>query len=110
MQGTSGVQGILGIPQPIKEPPFTLAERDRRWRVLRELMEERGVDVLVVLNEWLNADSEWRDESLAHLAATAGRYVFRSPETIASLFHRPVRTLQRWDMESVGWPGRNADV
>src|SRR6185295_16856890 len=48
--------------------------------------------------EWLNVDSEWRDESLSHLAATLARYLFRSPETIASLFQRPARTLQRWDM------------
>ena len=47
--------------------------------------------------EWLNADSEWRDESLAHLAGTVARYLVRPPETIASLFQRPVQTLRRWD-------------
>ena len=47
--------------------------------------------------EWLNADSEWRDETAVHLAGTLARYMIRPPETIASLFERPVRTLRRWD-------------
>ena len=47
--------------------------------------------------EWLNIDSEWRDETPAHLAGTALRYFVRGPETIASLFQRPAQTLRRWD-------------
>src|SRR5262249_12930867 len=47
--------------------------------------------------EWLNVDSEWRDESIAHLAATFGRYLVRPPETIASLLQRPAQTVRRWD-------------
>ena len=47
--------------------------------------------------EWLNVDSEWRDESPWRLLATAARSVVRPSESIASLFTRPVRTLQRWD-------------
>jgi Xaa-Pro dipeptidase len=73
MQGTCGVQGILGIPQPINEPPFTEAERDRRWSVLRGLMEERGVDVLIVLNEWQNADT-------LYIADTQGVTIFPRDE------------------------------
>jgi hypothetical protein len=47
--------------------------------------------------EWLNIDSEWRDESIGHLAGTFVRYFVRAPPTIASLFQRPVATLRRWD-------------
>ena len=47
--------------------------------------------------EWINVDSERRDESLAHLAGSALRYLLRPPETVASLFQRPVLTLRRWD-------------
>jgi hypothetical protein len=47
--------------------------------------------------EWLNIDSEWRDEKPGRLAATFARYLFRGPETIASLFQRPTATLRRWD-------------
>jgi hypothetical protein len=54
--------------------------------------------------EWLNVDSEWRDESRPHLAATFARYFFRGPETIASLFQRPVQTLRRWDMTTRNRP------
>lgn len=47
--------------------------------------------------EWLNADSEWRDQSTGHLAIVAARLLLRPPETIASLFRRPTPTLRRWD-------------
>ena len=47
--------------------------------------------------EWLNADSEWRGQTVSSLAGTALRAIVRSPESIASLFRRPSRTLQRWD-------------
>lgn len=47
--------------------------------------------------EWLNADSEWRDETTPHLMATAVRSLLRGPAVIASLFSRPARSLARWD-------------
>lgn len=47
--------------------------------------------------EWLNADSEWRDEPPARLLASLGRLAIRSAESIAALFSRPSRTLARWD-------------
>lgn len=47
--------------------------------------------------EWLNLDSEWRDNSNASLAGALLRYPFRSPATIASLMTRPVQTMRRWD-------------
>ncbi|HEY0284354.1 MAG TPA: CehA/McbA family metallohydrolase, partial [Vicinamibacterales bacterium] len=48
--------------------------------------------------EWLNADSEWRDEGSAQLARALIRYPFRPAETLASLLDRPDATLARWDM------------
>jgi hypothetical protein len=47
--------------------------------------------------EWLNADSEWRDESRLRLARAFLSYPFRPSETIGSLLDRPDKTLQRWD-------------
>jgi hypothetical protein len=47
--------------------------------------------------EWLNVDSEWRDEPSSRLLLTGLRSLFRQPASIASLFSRPVRSLQRWD-------------
>ncbi len=46
--------------------------------------------------EWINADSEWRDESAVRLLGVAARSFMRPAESIASLFGRP-RTLDRWD-------------
>src|SRR5688572_7406755 len=47
--------------------------------------------------EWLNADTEWRDERPAQLARALVRYPFRAAETLASLLDRPDVTLERWD-------------
>ena len=47
--------------------------------------------------EWLNADTEWRDEGRGHLLRALVRYPFRPAETLASLLDRPEITLQRWD-------------
>jgi len=61
---------------------------DLRWRSMAG-----GIDGI----EWLNADSEWRDERTARLLATVGRLAVRPAESIAALFARPARTLARWD-------------
>jgi len=47
--------------------------------------------------EWLNVDSEWRDESAPALLRAAAHALTRPTEAIASMFSRPVRSLQRWD-------------
>jgi hypothetical protein len=47
--------------------------------------------------EWLNLDSEWRDESRAHLARVLFDSLFRKSPALASLLDRPVRSLERWD-------------
>lgn len=57
MQGVRGVQGILGIPDPIDDPMFSTAERDRRWARLRELMSEDGVELLITLPAWIDSDA-----------------------------------------------------
>jgi hypothetical protein len=47
--------------------------------------------------EWLNADTEWRDERWQQLARGLTRYPFRPAETLAALLDRPDATLARWD-------------
>jgi hypothetical protein len=47
--------------------------------------------------EWLNADSEWRDEGYLSLARALLTYPWRRPETLAMLLDRPAAVLQRWD-------------
>jgi hypothetical protein len=66
-----------------------------RWRATLD-----DVDAI----EWLNVDSEWRDEPVGRLIAMAGRTLFRPAESIAALFSRPVRTLSRWDSAGLTRP------
>lgn len=47
--------------------------------------------------EWLNADSEWRDETRLTLARLVFAYAMRPGPALASVFDRPSTTLDRWD-------------
>jgi hypothetical protein len=46
--------------------------------------------------EWLNADSEWRDESRPRLVRAGLAYILRPAAALAMLLDRP-RTLDDWD-------------
>ncbi len=54
--------------------------------------------------EWLNVDSEWRDESRLALSRALLTYWIRPAEALVSLLDRPTRTLERWDHLSVTRP------
>lgn len=47
--------------------------------------------------EWLNADSEWRDEPTRRLVQAFLAYAFRPAEAVASLLDRPALAFARWD-------------
>lgn len=47
--------------------------------------------------EWLNADSEWRDESWGALTRAALTYWVRPPGTLTSLLDRPTELIAKWD-------------
>jgi PHP domain len=47
--------------------------------------------------EWLNADSQWRDEPQRALVRTVLTYWLRGPESIVTLFDRPPSALAQWD-------------
>jgi len=47
--------------------------------------------------EWLNADSEWRDERAWTLARALLTYPFRPPQALALLLDRPEPVLRQWD-------------
>ncbi|MBI2834393.1 MAG: hypothetical protein HYX76_08205 [Acidobacteria bacterium] len=47
--------------------------------------------------EWLNADSEWRDETRRRLLRALLQYPFRHAETLAWLLDRPHAVLRQWD-------------
>ena len=75
--GGFGIAAHPGSPRP--------ALRWQDWTI--------GFDGL----EWLNADSEWRDELWGSLGRTLLTYFFRGPETLASLLDRPTDVIARWD-------------
>jgi hypothetical protein len=47
--------------------------------------------------EWLNADSEWRDEPRLPIARALATYLLRGPQSMATLLDRPDAVLRRWD-------------
>ena len=47
--------------------------------------------------EWLNGDSEWREDSRPALLRALVTYFLRPAESMAALFDRPAQTLARWD-------------
>jgi hypothetical protein len=55
--------------------------------------------------EWLNADSEWRDEGV-RLGRTLLTYPFRPVETLAALVNRPDPVLAQWDRLTAARPVR----
>lgn len=54
--------------------------------------------------EWLNADSEWRTEGRLELTRAVLTYLLRPAASIAMVFDRPERTLERWDVLSASRP------
>jgi len=63
--------------------------------------------------EWLNLDSEWRDEPRRRLARAAIDYTVRSAPALASILDRPTAALARWDSQTmerrvVGLAGHDA--
>jgi hypothetical protein len=63
--------------------------------------------------EWLNADSEWRDEGWPRLLHALTTYPWRPSETLVSLLDRPDPVLQQWDQLTArrrvtGWAGSDA--
>lgn len=54
--------------------------------------------------EWLNGDSQWRDEGYGTLTRTLFTYPFRRAATLATLLDRPDDLLARWDRLTHGRP------
>jgi len=75
--------GAFGIATHPESPKAGLAWHDWRARV----------DGL----EWVNVDSEWRDESPLGLAQALLSYPWRPTESLAGLLDDAARALARWD-------------
>ncbi|HET9702677.1 MAG TPA: CehA/McbA family metallohydrolase [Vicinamibacterales bacterium] len=106
---TGGHYVVLGMPAspyPIAGTPESVIEDVRRFggfgiaahpgsprESLRWTAWEANFDGL----EWLNADSEWRDESRLPIIRTLLTYALRPPESMARLLDRPDHVVRRWD-------------
>ena len=51
--------------------------------------------------EWINGDSEWRDEPGIPIARALLTYLLRAPQSLARLLDRPDAVLTRWDALAV---------
>ena len=47
--------------------------------------------------EWINGDSEWRDEPWMPVARAVLTYLLRAPQSMATLLDRPEGVLRQWD-------------
>jgi hypothetical protein len=47
--------------------------------------------------EWINTDSEWRDETRFQLAVSLAPYLFRPGGAVSRILDRPQAALSRWD-------------
>ena len=71
--------------------------RDRRAPGFpRDSLRWTDADARIDGIEWLNGDSEWRNESRIRLWRTAAGYLFRPGPALTMLLDRPA-TLDRWD-------------
>lgn len=107
--GHYAVAGMPQSPYPLAGEPRDVVEDVRRLNGFGVIAhggsakpDLRWTDWSVPFDsfEWLNLDSEWRDESSIRLATRFLLYPFRKPEVLLSLTSRPVETLERWDAMS----------
>jgi hypothetical protein len=98
--------GLPASPYPIAGTPGDVIEDVHRLGGFglaahpgspRESLSWQGWDAPIDGLEWLNADSEWRDEPRLPIARALLTYFVRGPQSMATLLDRPARALQRWD-------------
>jgi hypothetical protein len=106
---TGGHYIALGMPRspyPLAGAPHAVVEDVRRlggFGVVAHPTSPRAALEWTDLNlaydgiEWLNGDSQWRDESTRTLGGTVVRYLIRPAEALTALLDRPDQALMQWD-------------
>jgi hypothetical protein len=98
--------GLPGAPYRLAGQPDTVVEDVRRLggfgiaahpESAKPALRWSAWDVPIDGLEWLNADSEWRDELWGTLGRSLLTYPWRPAETLAAFLDRPTRELARWD-------------
>ncbi len=98
--------GMPAAPYPLAGSPEAVIEDVRRLGGFgiaahpgspRPSLRWTGWDTSFDALEWINGDSEWRDEPRLPIARALATYLFRAPESVATLLDRPSAVLERWD-------------
>ena len=107
--GHYAVMGMAASPYPIAGTPEDVIEDVRRLGGFgvaahpgspRPSLSWRDWSAPVDGLEWINADSEWRDEPRIPIARALLTYLIRPPESMATLLDRPAPVMQMWDVLS----------
>jgi hypothetical protein len=98
--------GLSGAPFPLGGEPQDVVEDIARLGGVsiaahpgspKSELQWRGWKAPVDALEWINGDSEWRDEGVGAIARSLMAYPFRRVETLAALMDRPTEVLRQWD-------------
>ncbi len=110
---TSGHYAVIGLPAspyPIAGTPDDVIEDVHRLGGFgfaahpgspRPSLSWQGWDSAFDGLEWINGDSEWRDEPRVPIARALLTYLVRAPQSLATLLDRPDNVLARWDALAV---------
>jgi hypothetical protein len=98
--------GLERAPYPLRGEPAAVVEDVRRLGGFGVVAHPDSAkpalawsqwDLPVDGLEWLNADSEWRNEGRVRLLRTLFDYLLRPGPALGGLFDRPAGTLATWD-------------
>ena len=106
---TAGHYAVIGLPAspyPIAGTPGDVIEDVHRLGGFgfaahpgspRPSLSWQGWDAPIDGLEWINGDSEWRDEPWTPVGRAMLTYLIRAPQSMATLLDRPEAVLGRWD-------------
>jgi hypothetical protein len=98
--------GLPASPYPIAGTPADVIEDVHRLGGFgfaahpgspRPSLAWQGWDAPIDGLEWINGDSEWRDEPRLPIARALITYLLRAPQSMATLLDRPDSVLRQWD-------------
>ena len=101
--------GLPRAPYPLRGEPDDVLEDLRRLGAMTIVAHPTSLKADLVWHgetqpfdgvEWLNGDSEWRDERFTSLTRILFTYGFRAPESLALILDRPESALAFWDRAS----------
>lgn len=98
--------GLPAAPYPLAGTPDAVIEDVKRLGGVgiaahpgspRPSLQWTDWDAAVDGVEWINGDSEWRDEPRLPITRALFGYLLRAPEAMAALLDRPSDVLSQWD-------------